>query len=71
MGSAVSSQVLGNRKKPQTEHVAWGLASTSRLSYFLETDGLTREEIAIIEKSLQGKKENREVADDSALEQED
>ena len=40
---------------------AWGPTSTSRLSYFLETDGLTHEEISIIEESLQGKQANRGV----------
>lgn len=46
------------------------LASTSQLSYYLEPDGLTHKEIAIIEESLQEKAGSAEGADDAALEQE-
>ncbi len=47
------------------------VASTSQLSYYLEPDGLTREEITIIEESLQEKRVNRKVADEADLEQQD
>jgi len=44
------------------------LASTSQLSYYLEPDGLTHKEIAIIEESLQERTAGRKVADDAERE---
>lgn len=61
-----SSQVFAAKKADPDADVSALEAEIDRLVYSLY--GLTREEIAIIEESLQERTTGREVADDAAVE---